>query len=84
MAKKPKPKPTSKPKPPRYRRSQADVTVKMITPDVPEYVTLFIPGLANGAEAPKMLIKELSDAQKNALGKQWREALDAEELVQNV
>ena len=80
MAKKSKPKPTTKPKPTRYRRSAAQVTVQMFTPDVPEFVTLDIPGL-NGSDDPKMLIRELSDAQKNALAKQWRAALDKNPAV---
>ena len=76
MAKKPKPKPTTKPKPTRYRRSQSDVTVQMITPGVPNFVLLDIPGIENGADAPKLAIQHLSDTQKNALAKQWRAALD--------
>lgn len=61
-----------------------EITIKIKTPSVPNFVTLDIPSSSNEGfkELPTMRVGDLTDHQLNNLIQDWREALFAVVLRQ--
>ena len=54
-----------------------DLTVKLVTPTVPNYVALDVPGLvlSKDQDRPKVRVADLTDEQLDRLAEQWLDDL---------